>query len=30
MVKTYDPKKVIVVFGAFALTGFADGNFISV
>ena len=30
MVKTYDPKKVIVVFGAIALTGFSEGNFISV
>ena len=30
MVKTYDPKKVIVVFGAIALTGFSEGNFISI
>lgn len=30
MVKTYDPKKVIVVFGAVALTGFAEGTFITV
>lgn len=30
MVKTYDPKKVIVVFGAIALSGFAEGTFITV
>lgn len=29
-VKTYDPKKVLVVFGAIAITGFVEGNFISV
>lgn len=30
MVKTYDPKKVMVVFGAIVLTGFAEGTFVTV
>lgn len=29
-VKTYDPKKVIIVFGTKQLTGFADGTFVSI
>lgn len=29
-VKTYDPKKVQVIFGGIILTGFADGTFINV
>jgi len=28
--KTYDPKKVIVVFGGVSITGYADGTFVSV
>lgn len=29
-VKTYDPKKVICVFGPVAITGFAEGTFIAI
>jgi len=30
MVKTYDPKKVVVIFGGVPITGWADGDMISV
>jgi len=30
MVKSYDPKKVIVTFGGVPLTGYADGKFIEI
>ncbi len=30
LVKTYDPKKVIVTFGGVPITGFADGTFVQV
>lgn len=30
VVKTYDPKKVIVTFGGVPISGFADGTFIAV
>ena len=29
-VKTYDPKKVVVVFGSIAITGFDEGTFIAI
>lgn len=29
-VKTYDPKQVLVTFGGFTLSGFADGSFVTV
>lgn len=30
VVRTYDPKKVIITFGALTLSGYADGTFISI
>lgn len=30
MVKTYDPKQMIVTFGGVQLSGFADGTFVSI
>ena len=29
-VRTYDPKKVVVTFGAIIFTGFADGTFVNI
>ncbi len=30
MVKTYDPKKVLISFGSHSVSGYSDGTFVSI